>query len=95
MVPRVVCSGLFQHVDAHKAGGKPSFEQLDNLIQFANIANDEMDFGHGLELGLNLFNFDTLFRRDAANLLIPTYNLLNRSGWRIFRARGDEGPGHC
>ena len=69
---------LQRHVDAHKSGGKPSFQQLDTLIQFANIANDEMDFGHALELGLDLFNFDTIFRNDAANLLIPPYNLLNR-----------------
>ena len=46
-------------------------------IQFAN---DEADYGEGLELGLDLFSFgETLFHPHISTLLPLAYQLLNRS----------------
>lgn len=59
-------------------GEKADFAQLDELISFANISNDEGDFGQALELGLDLFSHAAEFKRDACQLLVPTYKLLGR-----------------
>jgi hypothetical protein len=54
--------------------------KLQPVITFANIANDECDFGASLELGLDLFSFgDKMFHRSALQLLKTAYNLLKRS----------------
>lgn len=58
-------------------GESPNFTELDRLITFANIANDECDPGQALKLGLDLFTVVEL-DSDTANLLTPTYKLLNR-----------------
>ena len=78
-------------------GAEPKYDDLDQLIQFSNIANDEHDFGNALQLGqpgracsqcstlvtrlylgMNLFAFSPSFTNDAVNLLLPTYDLLQR-----------------
>lgn len=55
------------------------WEQLQPVITFANIANDECDFGTSLELGLNLFTYGSpLLHRTVGQLLSTAYNLLGR-----------------
>ncbi|RZF46958.1 hypothetical protein LSTR_LSTR011226 [Laodelphax striatellus] len=54
--------------------------RLQPVITFANIANDECDFGTSLELGLDLFSFGSPFLHDSAKILASTaYNLLGRT----------------
>lgn len=54
-------------------------EKLDLVLNFANIANDECDFGAGLELGINLFcSGHEEFHPAALGLLRSTYALLQR-----------------
>lgn len=60
-------------------GTEADFAALDELINYANISNDEADFGQALELGLDLFSHAVEFKSDACQLLAPTYRLLNRS----------------
>lgn len=56
------------------------WEQLQPVITFANIANDESDFGTSLELGLDLFTYGSpLLHRTARQLLTTAYNLLGRT----------------
>lgn len=52
--------------------------ELDDLINWANIANDESDFGAGLQLGHDLLNHDTLFASHALQQLRTAYLLLGR-----------------
>lgn len=55
-------------------------EALDSLITYANIANDECDFGGALELGINMFcHGSEVFHPQIQGILISTYHLLNRS----------------
>ncbi|XP_054264525.1 histone PARylation factor 1-like isoform X2 [Macrosteles quadrilineatus] len=55
------------------------WEQLQPVMTFANIANDECDFGTCLELGLDLFSYgNELLHRSILQLLPTTYNLLQR-----------------
>ncbi|KAL0272790.1 UNVERIFIED_CONTAM: hypothetical protein PYX00_005632 [Menopon gallinae] len=55
-------------------------EKLQPLITFANIANDECDFGNSLELGIDLFCMGSpVFHNAAEHLLTTAYSLLNRS----------------
>lgn len=54
-------------------------EQLDEIITNVHFANDECDYGTGLELGIDLFCFgDTYFHSIISSLLSVAYNLLNR-----------------
>eukprot|EP00730_Choanoeca_flexa_P018040 TRINITY_DN8747_c0_g1_i2.p1 TRINITY_DN8747_c0_g1~~TRINITY_DN8747_c0_g1_i2.p1 ORF type:complete len:323 (+),score=67.27 TRINITY_DN8747_c0_g1_i2:26-970(+) len=70
---------MLTKIEKAKANGKePKYDDLDRLIQWSNIANDEHDFGNALHLGLNLFAFSTSFTKEAVNLLVPTYQLLDR-----------------
>jgi hypothetical protein len=52
--------------------------ELDALIGWANIANDESDFGASLQLGHDLFNHHTDFAPVAARTLATAYTLLDR-----------------
>lgn len=53
--------------------------QLQPVITFANIANDECDFGTSLELGIDLFCYGSpLLHRSAKQLMVTAYNLLGR-----------------
>jgi hypothetical protein len=65
-------------LEAKEKGGQPDFTELDRLITFGNIANDECDPGQALKLGLDLFTMVEL-DSDTANLLSPTYTLLGRT----------------
>ena len=57
---------------AKEEGRAPDFSELDRLITFANIANDECDYGQALKLGLDMFTMVEL-DGDTMNLLVPTY----------------------
>jgi hypothetical protein len=51
---------------------------LDSLVNWANIANDEGDFGASLQLGADIFNHDMCFAPLAARTLSTAYELLDR-----------------
>ena len=53
-------------------------KDLDDLIGWANIANDECDFGASLQLGHDLFNHSLAFAPVAARTLYTAYTLLER-----------------
>jgi len=53
--------------------------ELDDLINWSNIANDESDFGASLRLGADLFNHDVCFAPQAAQQLSTAYTLLGRA----------------
>ena len=53
-------------------------DELQELITYVQFANDECDYGMGLELGMDLFCFGEGFEEKAANLLSMAYTLLNR-----------------
>lgn len=55
------------------------FDPLQEIITFVQFANDECDYGEGLELGLDLFaNGSPLFHSALRNLLTVAYSLLGR-----------------
>jgi len=64
-------------------------EALDSLITYANIANDECDFGGPLELGINMFSYGhAVFHPQIQGLLSSTYSLLNRTEYaKIIEVR--------
>lgn len=68
------------------------WEQLQPVITFANIANDECDFGTTLELGLDLFTFGSpLLHRSLRQLLTTSYSLLGRPEFsNIIQVRGNK-----
>lgn len=55
------------------------FEPLQEIITFVQFANDECDYGMGLELGLNLFSHGDLYFHNVISHLLPlAYDLLCR-----------------
>ena len=61
--------------------------ELDDLINWSNIANDESDFGAGLQLGQDLLNHDVAFAKHALQQLRTAYLLLGR---RAFATISEE-----
>ncbi|ESP02117.1 hypothetical protein LOTGIDRAFT_111475, partial [Lottia gigantea] len=56
------------------------FEPLQELITYVQFANDECDYGEGLELGLDLFTYGgEVFHSTILTLLPLAYQLLGRS----------------
>ncbi|XP_041358264.1 histone PARylation factor 1-like isoform X2 [Gigantopelta aegis] len=56
-----------------------NFEPLQELITFIQFANDECDYGEGLELGLDLFTYGgKTFHSTILHLLPMAYELLHR-----------------
>ena len=57
-----------------------AFDPLMEIIMLIQFANDECDYGEGLELGLNLFSFGhgDVLRSTVMNLLPLAYQLLGR-----------------
>jgi hypothetical protein len=55
-----------------------ALQELDSLLNWATIANDESDFGASLQLGLDIFNHAPCFATLAARTLSTTYRLLGR-----------------
>lgn len=74
------------------------YRELHQLITNVNMANDECDFGMGLELGLDLFyQGDQCFHRELEMLLSNAYTLLGREAYIDIlkahisdRRRGDK-----
>ena len=54
---------------------------MDELVNWANIANDESDFGASLQLAADLFNHAPLFARQACALYRTAYTLLGRDAF--------------
>ena len=54
------------------------FEPLQEIITLVQFANDECDYGMGLELGLDLFCHDDKFHDTVRHLLPLAYSLLQR-----------------
>lgn len=55
------------------------YKEFQHLITLANIANDELDFGMSLELGIDIFCFgDEYFHRHIFFILSTSYLLLDR-----------------
>lgn len=54
------------------------FEPLQEIITFVQFANDECDYGMGLELGVDLFCHGDQFHSVVLNLLPLAYELLQR-----------------
>ena len=55
--------------------------ELDDLVNWATIANDESDFGASLQLGQDLFNHSPAFGPLAARILSTAYTLLDREAF--------------
>ena len=56
-----------------------SFEPLQEMITFVQFANDESDYGMGLELGMDLFcHGDTRLHGVLKHILPLAYELLGR-----------------
>lgn len=54
-------------------------DKLQPIINYANIACDECDFGTGLELGIDIFcDGNPELHRICKQLLVTVYNLLRR-----------------
>lgn len=72
------CSkGSESNVKAKITKAEDSIQELMTLTQFAN---DESDYGMGLELGLCMFSYgDCSLHKYIKNLLPISYNLLNRN----------------
>lgn len=56
-----------------------AFEPLQEVVTFVQFANDECDYGMGLELGMDLFcHGDPYFHSVIGHLLLVAYDLLQR-----------------
>lgn len=77
---KVIKNILKNIVEATSDGERSDFfTKLQPVIQWANIAADECDFGTTLELGLDLFTFGgDAFHSLILDLLTSTYKLLER-----------------
>lgn len=54
-------------------------DKLQPIINYANIACDECDFGTGLELGIDIFcDGNPELHRTCQQLLVTVYKLLGR-----------------
>ena len=55
-----------------------AYEPLEEALSYIQFANDECDYGMGLELGIDLFCHSDHFHELVMNLLPLAYELLNR-----------------
>ena len=62
-------------------------EELDSLVNWANIANDECDFGASLQLGCDIFNHSPCFASLAGRTLSTAYTLLDREAFATIAER--------
>jgi len=61
--------------------------ELDELVNWSNISNDESDFGAGLQLGADLLNHDVTFASAAAQQLSTAYSLIGRHAFAEIARR--------
>lgn len=59
-------------------------EPVDKLITLVQFANDECDYGMGLELGLDLFCHSDHFHPSVLHLLPLAYELLQREPFALI-----------
>lgn len=65
--------------EASESKKMEAMDKLQPIINYANIASDECDFGTGFELGIDLFcNGNPDLHRICKQLLLTAYNLLRR-----------------
>ena len=77
---------LAEAMQVAEAPKKQDTADYGELCTFCDIANDEGDFGHALEVGLDFFALatgDTVIHREALRLLDVAYMLLGR---QLFRS---------
>ncbi|EDL28637.1 mCG14817, isoform CRA_a, partial [Mus musculus] len=56
-----------------------AFAPIQEMMTFVQFANDECDYGMGLELGMDLFCYGSHYFHKVAGQLLPlAYNLLKR-----------------
>ena len=72
--------------------------ELDELVHWANIANDECDFGASLQLGQDIFNHSLSYAALAGRTLSTSYMLLDRMEFATIAeqhaaARAQQGGG--
>ena len=75
-----------------------NLEPLQEIITLVQFANDECDYGEGLELGIDLFCYGgETFHSTIGQLLSLAYDLLNRQEYGQIieahlkhRKRGDD-----
>lgn len=59
-----------------------AFGPLTDIVTLIQFANDECDYGEGLELGLDLFSFgNEIFHKTILQLMGLAYNLLGRNAY--------------
>lgn len=59
---------------------KVNFDPVMELVMCVQFANDECDYGEGLEMGLNIFSYGgEVFHKIVLNLLPLAYQLLGRN----------------
>ena len=81
---------LLDRLDQGRARAEDEAE-LDALVNWATIANDECDFGASLQLGAEIFNHSTKFASLASRLLSTAYTLLDRPAYaEIARLHGAQ-----
>lgn len=60
-------------------------DELQTLVTYVQYANDEMDYGMGLELGLDLLAFGgEIFHSTIGHLLSVAYELLERQEFAVI-----------
>lgn len=60
-----------------------AMDPLMEIIMLVQFANDECDYGEGLELGLDLFTYGgEVFHKTILNLLPLAYQLLGRHEYK-------------
>ena len=56
-----------------------NYEPLQEIVTFIQFANDECDYGEGLELGLDLFSYGgSVFHSTIGQLMPLAYMLLHK-----------------
>ena len=65
-----------------------NFDPLMEIITYVQFANDECDYGEGVELGLDLFSYgEKVFHKTILNLLPLGYEFLGRQPFgKIIKA---------
>ena len=70
--------------DGDVAARNKAMEPVEELITLVQFANDECDYGMGLELGLDLFCHSDNFHPSVVHLLPLAYDLLQREPFALI-----------
>lgn len=81
-----ICVGelkrTLQSISAHSGDTSAQdklFEPIQEVVTYVQFANDECDYGMGLELGMDLFSHGDPFLHSVIGHLLPVaYDLLQR-----------------